>query len=382
MPLEIHPFDASRCEAVRAFNRRLAAGGSTWRFPESPEPSWLARAPSSPVWQEFFVAEDAGVVRGAYAFQHRPVALGGAELPIATWYLPVSEGVVDPKHALVAAQLLRDAIRRAPLSYGLGMDGADSPVAKLVEALRGECRLVPFFVRIENGARFAREARYLRRRRALALALDVAALSGLASLGAKLVKLALARSPAEGASAETVLGFGAWADDVWRRCRGRYSFVPLRDAATLARIYPPESKRFERLRVSRDGQAIGWAVLQRAEMRPSRIFGALHVGRITDCFAAPEDAGAVMRAAVDALAARGVDLMLSNQLHPAWCEALRRSAFLPAPSNFVFGPTAPLAERIRALDPGLANVHLNRGDSDGPWGEIRHDAWGDTDAAA
>ena len=76
----------------------------------------------------------------------------------------------------------------------------------------------------------------------------------------------------------------------------------------------------------------------------------------------------VVRAAADALAERGVDLMLSNQSHPAWCTALRRNAFLPAPSNFAFAPSAELGKQIRAIDPDGRDMHLNRGDGDGPWG--------------
>ncbi len=369
MALQIQPFDAGHSEAVRAFNRRMAEGGSRWQFPESPVPNWLARAPDSPVFQEFFVATDAEVVRGAYALQHRPARIGDEELLLGAWYLPISEGAVDPKYALVATLLIRDVLRREPLSYGLGMDGMDSQLSKLAGVMRCERRLVPFFVRIESGGRFVREARYVRKNPALALALDIAAATGLASLGARLVKLALRTGPRPGgAKVETVAEFGPWADELWQRCRGRYSFVELRDAATLARIYPTERPRVERLRITRHGQAIGWAVLQFAEMKDNPNFGSLHVGRITDCFAGPEDAAVVIRAAADTIAARGVDLMLSNQLHPAWCTALRRNAFLPGPSNYVFAPTAKLAERIHALDPDFRNVHINRGDGDGPWG--------------
>jgi hypothetical protein len=316
-----------------------------------------------------FGAADGQVVRGAYALQRRPARIGEEQLPLGAWYLPISEGAVDPRHALVATLLLRDALRREPLSYGLGMDGIDSQLSKLAGAMRCERRLVPFFVRIENGARFARGARYLRRKAWLAGALDVAAATGLASLGATLLKLALRRGPGpEGVRVETVPGFGPWADELWQRCRGHYSFVELRDAATLARIYPEQRPRYERLRIERGGQAIGWAVLQWAQMQDNPNLGALHVGRITDAFAAPGDAALVMRAAADRLAARGVDLMLSNQLHPVWCKALSRSGFLRGPSTYVFAPTAALAERIRALDPDYQRVHLNRGDGDGPWG--------------
>jgi hypothetical protein len=60
--------------------------------------------------------------------------------------------------------------------------------------------------------------------------------------------------------------------------------------------------------------------------------------------------------------------MLSNQLHPAWCAALRRNGFLSVPSNFVFAPAPDLAKRIHAIDPEGRNLHVNRGDGDGPWG--------------
>ncbi len=370
MVLAFHPFDTSRAPAVGAFNRRLALAGSHWRFPEQPEPGWLARVNGSSVFQEFFVAADGDVVRGAYALQHRPAAIGGDVQPVDTWYLPISEGVIDPRYAPLAIQLVRDALRRAPLSFLLGMGGMSSPLARLAARFGCEPRSVPFFVRVENAGRFVREARQLRRRPALARLLDVAAATGAASLGAGLARLALKRAARldDATSVETVPEFGPWADELWWRCRARYSFVELRDAATLNRVYPQQRPRLVRMRLMRAGRAVGWAVLQAARMSDNPNFGNLHVGRITDAFAAPEDAGAVMGAAADALAEQGVDLMISNQYHPAWCAALRRSAFLPAPSSVAFAPSPDLAKQIHVIDPEARRLHLNRGDGDGPWG--------------
>ena len=369
MAIQIEPFDASRSAAVAEFNQRMAAHGSSWRFPEHPDPSWLARQPGNPLFQEFFLAWDGERVRGAYALQHRTVALRGVEQEIANWYLPISEGFVDPRFAMVAPSLLRDLLRRRPVNFVLGMNGSDSALAQLSRRFGFEPRLLPAFVRVENGARFVREARFIRKRPLAARALDLAAATGLAGLGAALVRLALRNGPRlGGASVESVPEFGAWADELWQRCRARYSFVELRDAATLARIYPAGRPRVECLRLARNGQAIGWAVLQHAEMRDNPNFGSLHVGRITDCFAAPEDAAVVIRAAADRLAALGVDLMLSNQSHPAWCSALRRNAFLPAPSSFAFAPSPELRKQLAAVDPDGREMHLNRGDGDGPWG--------------
>ena len=370
MPIRFHSFEASHVGAVAAFNARLGAAGSDWRFPGEPLPSWLAPVEGSPVFQEFVLALEGDAVRGAYALQHRPASIGGEEQPLETWYLPISEGSVDPRHALIGMQLARDALRRAPVSFCLGMNGMTSPLAELMARLGSILRPVPFFARIENGARFAREARYARKRAALARLLDVAAVTGAASLGAGVLRLALRRGRAldRETTVETVAEFGSWADEVWRRCRGHYSFVGLRDAATLNRVYPRERPRLRRLRVMRGGTPLGWAVLQATRMSDNPNFGDLHVGRITDVFGAPEDALAVTRAAADALAAEGVELMLSNQSHPAWCAALRRNAFLSLPSNFVFAPTQALGKRIVAVDPEYRRVHVNRGDGDGPWG--------------
>ena len=366
MAIAIQPFDSSRIEAIAAFNRRMAAAGSRWQFPERPEPSWFARAEGSPVFQEFFLAVDGEAVRGGYALQHRTASFRGAEHPIGAWYQPISEGSVDPKHGLVAIQLLRDALRRKPLCFGLGLEGLGSQLSKLMATLRCELRLIPFFVRIENGGRFAREARYLRKRRALSPLLEVAAATGAAGLCAALVRRALQRVPRLDAEVieESAAGFGPWADEVWMRCRERYSFVAVRDAATLNRIYP-ERQRFRCLRLVRGNTTLGWAVLDSKRMSDDSKFGDLHIGRIADCLAAPEDADAVVRAAADTLVREGVDVMLSNQSHPAWCAALRRNAFLSAPSNFVFAPSPELGKRIRAIDPDGRDVHLNRADDNG-----------------
>jgi hypothetical protein len=370
MAIVVAPFEAHRTAAVEAFNRRLADAGSRWRFPEQPRPRWLAPIEGSATYQQFLLAIEGAHVRGGYALQRRPAGVGDETLPLENWYLVVSEGSVDPCHSLVGSLLVRDALLRAPLSFCLGMSGVGSPLARIADRFGCRPRVVPFFARIESGSRVARQARYLRQRRALAGLLDLAAATGAAALGAAIVKATALRSRCAGAGVEVeaIDEFGAAADALWADCRAHYSFVGARDAATLNRVYPRERPRLQRLVVSRQGAAIGWAVLQSACMSGNPHFGDLHVGRITDVFAAPQDAHAVIHAAVERLAALGVELMLSNQSHPAWCDALRAHAFLEAPSTFAFAASPGLAARIHACDPDGRRLHLNRGDGDGPWG--------------
>jgi len=61
-----------------------------------------------------------------------------------------------------------------------------------------------------------------------------------------------------------------------------------------------------------------------------------------------------------------VDLVLSNQSHAAWRDALKSSGFLGAPSNFIFGASKSVAELLAPFDANRDRIFLNRGDGDGP----------------
>jgi hypothetical protein len=161
---------------------------------------------------------------------------------------------------------------------------------------------------------------------------------------------------------ETAPDFGSWADEVWDACHARYGAIGVRDRDTLNRLYPPDDARFLIWKAIRDGRVIGWTVGLDTAMRDDKYFGDLRVGSIVDGLAKPEDARAVVAASAKALGARGVDLVVSNQCHRAWGEALRQAGFLQGPSNFIFAVSKKLAGLIGQMD----QVHINRGDGDGP----------------
>ena len=85
------------------------------------------------------------------------------------------------------------------------------------------------------------------------------------------------------------------------------------------------------LRVLRNGATIGFVVVMDTPMRGDARFGDLRVGSIVDCFGLPEDAAAVVGAGFDFLRARGVDIVVANQSHPARSGALARHGFVVLP---------------------------------------------------
>ena len=61
-----------------------------------------------------------------------------------------------------------------------------------------------------------------------------------------------------------------------------------------------------------------------------------------------------------------VDLIISNQYHFEWVRCLKKNFFLQGPTNFAFATSKNLTNEILKIDKDFKNIHLNRGDGDGP----------------
>jgi hypothetical protein len=367
----IIPLTADLAPAVAAFNQRLAGHRVSWQFPEQPEPDWLPPGEDAPAYQEFFVSVEGDVVRGAYCLKRHEALVQGQSHAVASFHLPLSEGTIDPRYSLVATHLMRDAVRRAPLLYGVGMRGPQTPLARLLRALGWRLAPVPFYCKILHGTRFARQIRYLRRRPGMAPLLDLAAVTGLAGAATVAARALLTRRAGPPYDATRADAFGSWADGVWEAARGAYSFCAVRDAAVLNRVYPPGSPGLVRVRVARGGADIGWAAVQHVTVSDHEHFGDLELGTLVDAFAAPEHARTVIAAATRTLEGLGSDVIVSNNQHPAWRAALRAAGFIRGPSTVMLGVAPRLTRLIEGSDPRFERVLVTRGDGVGPWGVSR-----------
>jgi hypothetical protein len=351
MSFQILPFTAESIPAVQDFNRRLAAAAIApgQHFPETPEPGWLPA-------MQLFVAKDEDSVHGGYILRHQIFSVAGETVAAAHYRLPLSEGLIDRSYATLGLSMVRDALTRQPRLYALGMGGMDKPLPQMLKRLGWPVHPVPFYFKIVHPARFLRHIRPLRNTPLHRLAFDVTAFTGAGWLGMKLTGLAR-RIPAAPFDLEP--SFSPWADNVWDRARSDYALLAVRDAATLDQLYPPSDPRFLRLRA-----AGGWAVLLDTQMHDHKQFGNMRVGTIVDCLAPPASAPAIIRAAASLLEQRGVDLVVSNQLHAAWARALRHTGFREAPTNYLFALSPAFAQSAAGASPD--QFHINRGDGDGP----------------
>ena len=355
--------------AVREFNNRLGSGGVTVQFSVSPDPQWLPKIAGRKIFQEYYLAVDRDKsVHGGYILKHQDFWIRDRVIPIADFHLPISEGTVNRRYSQLGVTLLRDALSRQPLLYGLGIGGYDEPLVRLFQAAGWSAFSVPFFFRVVRPTAFLRNIAFLRRFAAGRLLLDLSAASGLGWLGIHAYQACRGSRSSKVAAddVEPVAEFSDWADELWESCRRQYGMSAVRDAETLRILYPKNNDKFIRLKVGSRSRPIGWVVVLDSQLSGHKHFGNMRLGSIADCFASVADTAAVVGAARRYLESRGVDLIVSNQSHIAWRRGFRQAGFFSGPSNFIFAASRELTELLRRESVENDDLHFNRGDGDGP----------------
>lgn len=364
MTASIRELCAGDTDAIRQLNARLAQAGVTFSFPAAPSELMLNDSAGDVPYQTAYVLSDGSAVRGGYIMKPERIFAGTEWMPAGNYQLPLSEGIIDRKYAMVGLQLLRDALARQPRLYCLGMGGTARPLPQLLKRLGWAVSEVPFFFRIEHPGTFTREIRWVRQRTRLRLLLETAyrtgVLGGIVSLARLRRRLFSPRLPST-VSISEVRELPAEVDEIFSRLRGEYGLLCDRTAAAMRKKLPPDPK-LVRLVLSRSGKVEGWVVLSLSRLSNHTQFGDMTLGCIVDGMAALEDVGILVAEACRRLEAGSCDLLVSNQSHPAWISALLRQGFLQGPSNFVLA----LSPALAAARAAAACAHFNRADGDGP----------------
>jgi hypothetical protein len=356
---------------IAALNERLSQKGMTDRV--YPEPDAMpATAEFEPVVkQELYVAADGAAIHGGVWLHEQNFLIGGTEVKVGWLKYPVSESLIDRAYSGVPAGLILTLMRRQPLLMALGMGGRSAPLARLLEGIGWTLTDVPFGVAPLRATRVLNELRVAHRRQWVAKGIQVVArthTAPLAVLPINLVRRSRVRRCLADVTVTHERTFSAWADELWQQHANHYPFVGRRDARMLNRMYPEDAPGILRLRVARGGRDAGWVCIRtmgasHAARHPQ--FGSLKVGMVVDALADPRDSKVVFAAAVRELTQQRVDLIVSNQLHPVWQEAMKSLLLAPAPSNFVFAYTKSM-KTLMADSKAQNELYVTRGDCDGP----------------
>ena len=350
-------------ERIVEFNGRLAAGLAEFRLQVGPEPMFAPDAER--LSMERYLAVEGNAVRGGVDLQVQPFYVEGETCTVANMQLPLSEGIVDRRYAHVGMWLIRHVLRRHPRCFALGMGGEERPLPRLLGAMGFAVWSVPFFFMVANVSRAVHELPTLGSPSARRIASTLLRITGVGAVASKgwRARSAWRTSGVQGIAAHQVDDWNGWADTLWEQARRSFSVVAVRDTRALRALFPTSDPRFPGLRLEEGGRTIGWAVIGLTQMVDNPHFGNLNVGTIVDALTLPGREAAAVRVATRSLLDRGVDVVVTNQSHPAWCAACRHCGFLGARSNYVLATSPTLL--ARSVEIGAHRVQFTRGDGDG-----------------
>lgn len=359
MGLRIVLFEPPHEPAVAAFNDRLRAA-SAFLFAlteKAPQPNPNMPAPGI-AFRHFVVVDDAGEVHGGYFLRSQPFWIRGTVHQVAHYNAPLSEGVIDKRYAAIGAMMLAHALNEQPLLFAMGMGSMERPLPRMLQAMGWTILETPFYFLVLNGARFLRNAGPLRNGAARRMAADVLALSGLGGLAIKSVQAICRRGAI--VQARPIAEYSDWADRIWQANADQYALSAVRNADYLRYIYPADDRRF----YGAQAQS-GWVQMLDCWLRDRSYFGEMKVAALVDGVAPAAEIPALIRSGVEAVQARGADIVISNQMHRDWIAALKAAGFWQGPSNYLLALSKPLRKLLEPFDDAAPRIHFNRGDGDG-----------------
>jgi hypothetical protein len=346
MKIQIVPHSPASYEAVHEFNLRMSEGGSRWGFYCSNVCDWLPFKTGERVWREYHLAVDEEhKVRGAFALKPQPWLIGGQPQTLTDWQGPFSEGDIDKRYAAMGLRLIRSMLKLRPLLFSWGHGSGDAVILQMLEKLGWMLHPTPVCIYVNHPHRFLREATLLRSGPMRRVALEALAWSGIGWAGAKFAHQLLALKGNSnrrfgGATAEVEDHFGNWADELWERHSHAYTAIAVRDSGIMNRLLPTDGR---------------WPQATR-----------LYVGSIIDGFCHPSDADDVVGVATEALKAKGVDVIISNQTHSAWVSAFCGQGYAAVPGKRIFAASPQLTKLLAPWEQVSQGIHLTNLDGHGP----------------
>jgi hypothetical protein len=364
--MKIELLSPAHAPLVEALNERLRSGGVTHQLAAHPTEDDHSAGLPNRIVHENYVAVDGDFVRGGYTLVWQEALVAGQIRRLAFLQIPLSEGIIERKYAPLGLHLLKDAMSRAPLLFGLGMGGFSQPLPKLLRVLKFHVADVRFFVRVQRAGAFLRNARALNRRPLNRAAAHALAYSGLGQIGASAYHAIMSwnRPQTQDFTLEIETEFGPWLDEIWRKASPYYSMIVVRDRETLRYWYSKRGDWIHFLAIRKNGQYVGWAVVGDAKLNNHNHLGDARLGSLIDCLAIPGLEAEVASLATSYLAGRGVDIIISNQNHPTWCGALERTGYKSMTSNYLIALSPTLHTEVAGADPALGRIHVTRGDGD------------------
>ena len=315
---------------------------------------------------KFILLEDEKTVRAGYTLKNQWFKINGSNHQIGYYYNPVTAGLFNKKYNICGLLLLNDAHKKNLDLFCLGMGAYSEKLPKLLKKLNWELETIPFYFKIYNPNSFLENITYLKNNKYKAFVIKIIKKS---KLGWLFIKIFFNLSnfiffpfkKVRDISVEKVESFGKNFDDLWENAKINNSFIAIRNHKYLNELY--SNKRFIKLKFMKKDKLIGWSISLCNKLENHKQFGNMNLGSIVDCLSLKGYETSIIKKTDEILKKKGADLIVTNQSHVCWKNALKINSFINGPSNFIFASSVGLTKKLGV---NKDFVHLTRGDGDGP----------------
>ena len=354
-------------DLIHVFNKDLEDHKISFRLPVPT--SRYSRTNDFIQERNFILTENKTTVRAGYTLKSQWFKVNDALLQIGYYYCPVSAGLFNKKYNICGVLLVNDAQKRYPNIFSLGMGGISEALPKLLKGLNWNLQKVPFFFKVCHPRAFLNNIRYLKKTKLKSFIIMLVAISGLGWLCLKFIFLVVSlfhiqfkKGPY--ITAEEIEKFDQDLDFVWEKAKEYNSFIAVRNCNYLKTLY--SDKKFIKLKFFDGNKIVGWSISLCTKLDDHKQFGHMKLGSIVDCLSLKGYEKSVISKTSEMLKKKGVDLIVSNQSHIFWKNALKMNSFINGTSNFIFASSKVLSDKLMSNIKSKDHIHLTRGDGDGP----------------
>ena len=127
-----------------------------------------------------------------------------------------------------------------------------------------------------------------------------------------------------------------------------------------------DNPKFIRLKIIVNNKTTGWALVLVTSLSNHNYFGNMKIGSLIDCLFTKGLEAEIIALIKRYFIKKNVDLIISNQSCGDINFGFLKNGFIEGPSNFILAVSPKLSKVINLNTDSLKEMHINRGDGDGP----------------
>ena len=353
-------------ELIQNFNNELKVNGYSFKLPFSDK---VASKKDFIVNKHFILTENNNLVKAGYTLKQQWFKINADVVKVGYYYNPITAGLFNKKYNICGLLLLNDAEKKNSNLFSLGMGSYSNSLPKLLKALKWKLKKVPFFFRITNPNNFLENINYFKSTKLRSLIINLLQKTGLGWVFIKFIFFTTSLQNSifnkkNEIICKEVNFFNNEVNDIWENTKKNNSFIALRNSEYINSLY--NNDKFIKLRFTENNKIVGWSISLCNKVHNHKFFGNMCLGSVVDNLSLKGKESAIINQTFKFLENKGADLVVTNQSHRLWKKAFWKNGFIRGPSNFIFASSSFLSKKM-GFNTRLNNdVHITRGDGDGP----------------